>query len=228
MRHLIINGDDLGMCEGVNSAIFDLHKTRIVTSTSLLVDGVAAQEAVYLAKDQHADLSLGLHLDFNNPPFRIEWLAKEIKRQWQKFVYLVGEIPTHVDIHNYSGVSAQVARFLPERVPLRKTGSIHYIDKFNSAHGEESVSIAHLIKLLRRVKKGVYELSCHPGYNWTDHDNHQKGECGGCREMEFHTLLDSRVKTILGIRKIELISYLDIVRREQFRVHILDRIYTTL
>lgn len=227
MRHLIINGDDLGMCEGVNSAIFDLHKARVVTSASLLVNGEAAREAVYFVQNHCSGLSIGLHLDFGNPPFKIDWLAQETKRQWQKFIYLVGEIPTHVDIHNYSGISPQVSRFLPERVPLRKTGSINYIDKFNGANGEECVSIGHLIKLLRRVKKGVYELACHPGYDPIDHRD-LKGECGGCRELEFRTLLDSRVRTILDMRKIELISYLDLIRREQFRVHILDRFYTTL
>lgn len=227
MGHLIINGDDLGLCEGVNSAIFDLHHARIVTSASLLVDGVMAEEAIHLVSNYHQRLSLGLHLDFGNPPFKIVWLAQETKRQWQKFIYLVGEIPTHVDIHNYSGISSQLARFLPKRVPLRKTGSIHYIDKFNGANGEECASIAHLIKLLRRLKKGVYELVCHPSYDPIDH-NDQRGECGGCRELEFRTLLDSRVRTILDMRNIELISYLDLIRREQFRIHILDRIYTTL
>lgn len=227
MSHLIINGDDLGLSEGINRAIFDLHRTSIITSASLLVDGVAAQEAVYFVKNQQRDLSLGLHLDFGDPPFRLSWLVGAIKRQWQKFLHLVGEIPTHVDVHNYSGVSPQVARFLPERVPLRKTGSIHYIDKFNSVNGEECVTIAHLIKLLKRVKKGVYELSCHPGYDSVDYDG-QKGECGGYRQIEFRTLLDSRVKTILDMRKIELISYLDLIRRKQFRIHILDQIYTTL
>ena len=226
MRHLIINGDDLGLSSGVNQAIFDLHQAEVLTSASLLVDGEAVEEALTQIKRHFPQLSLGLHLDFGEPPFRIDWLVKEIQRQWRKFIQLVGDSPTHVDIHNYSNISPQVRRFLPERVPLRKTGSIHYIDKFNSTNGEEGVSLAHLIKLLKRVKKGVYELACHPGYETPGKDL-QRGECGGCREIEYRTLLDSRVKTILQLRRIELISYHDLLQRKKFYIHILDRLYTT-
>jgi chitin disaccharide deacetylase len=61
MSYLIINADDFGFSQGVNSAIIKAHAEGILTSTSLMVTGDAAQEAIALAKD-HPQLAVGLHL----------------------------------------------------------------------------------------------------------------------------------------------------------------------
>lgn len=226
MRHLIINGDDLGMCQNVNRAIFDLYDAGILTSASLLVDGRAAQEAVYTVKNDYPEISLGLHLDFGDPPFRIDGLTQQMRRQWQKFIQMTEGKPTHVDIHRYPGISLQVARFLPERVPIRNVGSINYIDKFRGTNGEDGVSLLNLIKILKRVKKGVYELACEPAYEpIEDPEGTETDIENGCREKALRTLLDERVRMILGLRRIDLISYFDVFRREQLRIHVLDRFY---
>ncbi|MBD2439540.1 hopanoid biosynthesis-associated protein HpnK [Nostoc sp. FACHB-110] len=60
-RFAIINGDDFGFSRGVNQAIIKAHKQGILTSTSLMVTGEAAEEAIALAQ-QHPDLAVGLHL----------------------------------------------------------------------------------------------------------------------------------------------------------------------
>ncbi len=60
-RFVIINGDDFGFSSGVNQAIIKAHQAGILTSTSLMVSGDAAQEAVALAKT-HPHLGVGLHL----------------------------------------------------------------------------------------------------------------------------------------------------------------------
>ena len=61
MSYLIINADDFGFSQGVNAAIIQAHEEGILTSTSLMVSGDAAQEAIALAKD-HPQLAVGLHL----------------------------------------------------------------------------------------------------------------------------------------------------------------------
>jgi hopanoid biosynthesis associated protein HpnK len=58
---LIINADDFGASESVNEAIVHLYDTGIVTSTSLLVGGPAAEHAVALARERPG-LPIGLHL----------------------------------------------------------------------------------------------------------------------------------------------------------------------
>ncbi|BAT53819.1 YdjC-like protein [Nostoc sp. NIES-3756] len=60
-RFAIINGDDFGFSRGVNQGIMRSHQQGILTSTSLMVTGDAAQEAIALAKT-HPDLAVGLHL----------------------------------------------------------------------------------------------------------------------------------------------------------------------
>lgn len=50
MSYLIINADDFGFSQGVNAAIIQAHEEGILTSTSLMVTGDAAQEAIALAK----------------------------------------------------------------------------------------------------------------------------------------------------------------------------------
>jgi predicted glycoside hydrolase/deacetylase ChbG (UPF0249 family) len=224
MRHLIINGDDLGLCSGVNKAVFDLCDAGIITSASLLVDGRATQEALLTLRQDFPEVSLGLHLDFGEPPFKIDDLVDRMERQWRKFYQLTEVAPTHVDIHKYPGVSLQVSRFLPVKVPIRNVGWINYIGKFQSENGEDGVSLANLIKILKRVKKGVYELACDPGYEPLGIDGENLDSCG-LRERALKTLLDERVKMVLGLRNIQLISYLDLLKKNKFKIHALERFY---
>ncbi len=61
MRFAIINGDDFGFSSGVNQAIIQAHEQGVLTSTSLMVTGDAAHEAIASALT-HPDLAVGLHL----------------------------------------------------------------------------------------------------------------------------------------------------------------------
>ncbi|HEX4950341.1 MAG TPA: hopanoid biosynthesis-associated protein HpnK [Blastocatellia bacterium] len=58
---LIINGDDFGYSSAVNRAILQAHQEGVLTSTSLMVNERAADEAVQLAKATPS-LAVGLHL----------------------------------------------------------------------------------------------------------------------------------------------------------------------
>lgn len=60
-RYMIINADDFGFSTGVNQAIVQAHERGILTSTSLMVTGEAAKEAIALARN-HPNLAVGLHL----------------------------------------------------------------------------------------------------------------------------------------------------------------------
>ncbi len=56
-----MTADDFGFSHGVNQAILRAHREGIVTSTSLMVTGDAAAEAVAIAR-ANAGLAVGLHL----------------------------------------------------------------------------------------------------------------------------------------------------------------------
>jgi hopanoid biosynthesis associated protein HpnK len=61
MRRLIINADDFGFTSGVNSGIVQAYKTGIVTSTTIMANGDAFEEAIELAR-ANPGLGVGCHL----------------------------------------------------------------------------------------------------------------------------------------------------------------------
>ncbi len=62
MKSVIINADDFGRSGAVNHGIIKGHADGILTSTTLLVNGPASDEAADLAK-AHPQLGVGVHLN---------------------------------------------------------------------------------------------------------------------------------------------------------------------
>src|SRR5882724_3822199 len=60
-RRLIVNADDFGRSHSINQAVIRAHRDGILTTASLMVNGVAVAEAVELGR-QHPRLGVGLHL----------------------------------------------------------------------------------------------------------------------------------------------------------------------
>lgn len=67
MKRLIVNADDFGLTSGVNRAIVECFQRGVVTSTTLMVNGVAAVEAALMAAD-NPGLGVGLHLNLTSGP----------------------------------------------------------------------------------------------------------------------------------------------------------------
>jgi hopanoid biosynthesis associated protein HpnK len=63
VRRLIVNADDFGLTRGVNRAIVEAHAQGIVTSTTLMANSAAFDEAVKLAQSR-PNLAVGCHLMF--------------------------------------------------------------------------------------------------------------------------------------------------------------------
>jgi hopanoid biosynthesis associated protein HpnK len=62
MKQLIVNGDDFGIAPGVNRAIVRAHREGILSSTTLLANGEAFDEAVAMARE-NPRLGVGVHLN---------------------------------------------------------------------------------------------------------------------------------------------------------------------
>jgi hopanoid biosynthesis associated protein HpnK len=60
-RRLVVTADDFGRSSSINRAVIHAYREGILTSASLMVNGVAAAEAVALARE-HPGLGVGLHL----------------------------------------------------------------------------------------------------------------------------------------------------------------------
>jgi chitin disaccharide deacetylase len=64
MKRLIVNADDFGLAESVNRGIIVAHRDGILTSTSLLANGSAFDQAIALSR-QFPQLSVGVHLNIS-------------------------------------------------------------------------------------------------------------------------------------------------------------------
>jgi predicted glycoside hydrolase/deacetylase ChbG (UPF0249 family) len=67
LKNLIVNADDLGWTAGVNRGIAEAHLHGIVTSTSLLANGLAFGPGVETAKETPG-LGVGVHLNLSDGP----------------------------------------------------------------------------------------------------------------------------------------------------------------
>ena len=61
MRRLIVNADDFGLTAGVNRAILETHTAGVVSSTTLMANGPAFEDAVTAARSA-PNLSVGCHV----------------------------------------------------------------------------------------------------------------------------------------------------------------------
>ena len=62
MKRLIVNADDFGLTESVNRGIIAAHRDGILTSASLLANGLAFDDAITLCR-QVPKISVGVHLN---------------------------------------------------------------------------------------------------------------------------------------------------------------------
>jgi len=213
MRWLIVTGDDFGFTSGVNRAIVQAHREGILTSTSLMVDRPACEEAVTLGR-ACASLSVGLHLELD--PDDAERVPAELERQLARFLELVGAAPTHLDSHHDVHYDPRV---LPQLlawarragVPVRGHSRARHFSKFYGQWGGEThleqIGVESLLRLLdAEVRDGVTELNCHPGYVEPGFPSSYAAE----REEELRTLCDHRVHQALVEKEIRLIGFRDL------------------
>ena len=215
---VIVNADDFGMSEPVDAGIVEAHDHGIVTSASLMVDGAHAAAAVAQA-GQRAELGLGIHVAFDD---RGRWLVdmrdrgavrRELDRQLDAFVRMVGRPPTHIDSHHHAHRRFNVAWLFLEAgeryaVPVRGFSEVQFLGSFygQPVFGQTDlsrISVEALVALLRSVEPGVSEVSCHPGHVEPRADARYNRE----REVELRTLLDPRVRAAVDEREIALINY---------------------
>jgi predicted glycoside hydrolase/deacetylase ChbG (UPF0249 family) len=221
-RVLVVNADDFGASEGINSGVIEAHSRGIVTSTSLMVTGTAARDAARLARD-HPALGIGLHWDLDSGGRPRADLADptavrtELARQLEAFRELVGRSPTHVDshhhVHHEPGVG-EIARELvePLGVPLREHGPVSFVGGFYGQWEYGVTDLTHvspefLIWILRNeVGEGWTELGCHPGYAHDDFESVYLSE----REVELATLTDPRIREEIDRLGIRLASFAEL------------------
>ena len=127
MKRLIVNADDFGFTQDVNEGIVEAHQRGILTSTTLMANGAAFDDAVRLA-GQNPALDLGCHLVLIGgrsalPPHRPlpssvpRLLAAiisgriaihdELAAQVRK-ILAAGILPSHLDTHKHTHLAPPV------------------------------------------------------------------------------------------------------------------------
>jgi predicted glycoside hydrolase/deacetylase ChbG (UPF0249 family) len=223
MRHLIVNGDDFGAGTGINRGILEAHRRGILTSTSLMVDMPAAEEAALLAREA-PELSVGIHVDLTQEDGdprvdfdHAERCRAELARQIERFRELLGQPPTHIDSHHNIHRKTSLRPLFVELahahgLPLREHSPARYFSSFYGQWGGEShlehIGPESLCRMLREMKDEVTELSCHPGFVHADFQSGYSAE----REAEVRTLCDPAVRAAVDELGFRLIGFRDLPR----------------
>ncbi len=198
MKFVIFNADDFGYTRGINRGIAEAHRSGVVTSATLIVNGLATEEAVRMSADLPG-LSLGLHVNFTNEAQRLvefddpKVASAEMRRQLDRFVCR----PLFEQLAAEHGL------------PLRDAPPIEFMGGFYAqweygVSDLSKVSVEALERMIRdEVKDGITELSCHPGY----FDEAMEIVYHRDRETELQTLCHPRVREVLREEGIRLIGF---------------------
>jgi chitin disaccharide deacetylase len=226
---LVVNADDFGLSPAINRGIVHAHVAGVVTSASLMVRHAAAPAAAASARDLPA-LGVGLHLDLGEWRLREgAWQAsydvvdtadraaveREVGRQLDRFVALVGGPPTHLDSHQHVHREEPVRSVVADAagslgVPARHTPGIRYCGNFygQGRRGEplpELISAAALTRLIAELPDGATEIACHPA-EAVDVETAYARE----RLAELAALCDPAVGRAIDARGVRLCTFRDL------------------
>jgi predicted glycoside hydrolase/deacetylase ChbG (UPF0249 family) len=217
MKYLIVNGDDFGASRGINRGILEAYHHGILTSTSLLVNTPASEEAAELSRTVPG-LSVGLHADVRTELSASDagsrpGLRAALRGQFARFQELMGRLPTHLDSHHNAHRDPRALPYFLELthehgLSLREHSPVRYFSKFYGRwKGEthlEQISEQNLARMLAaEIEEGITELSCHPGYVDPDYPSGYTVE----REAELRALCARRVRRVLHDGSIGLVNY---------------------
>lgn len=215
MKRLIVNGDDFGLTVGINRGIAEAHLSGVLTSTSLMVEMPASAAAADASRDMPG-LSVGLHLVIEDGPTRV---AESLERQIDRFLALVGRLPTHLDSHRDVHLDPVIEPYVADfavrfNLPLRHRSTVRHITDFYGRWGGEShpeqLAVESLVSLLGgELSENFTELICHPGYADDSLQSSYRDE----REHELRTLCDPGLRRWVDDSGISLVSFRDVGSR---------------
>ena len=206
-KYLIVNADDFGYSYGINQGIIEAIRNGIVTSTSVMVDAIAANEAKDLT--QFPDLSIGLHFELKE----IVNVSAELKRQIDKFVAIVGKSPDHIDTHKRRTTDEGIKEVLEgyaktHNMPVRNFNAKH-IGSFGI--NSNDCSVAQLERSIDEAADEYNELMTHAGYS--DDYLREHSSYNDPREDELKSICSPDIKDYIQQKGLVLVNWKSLVSK---------------
>ncbi|MEO5691387.1 MAG: ChbG/HpnK family deacetylase [Candidatus Saccharimonadales bacterium] len=200
-KYLIVNADDFGYSYSINKGIIEAHTKGIVTSTSVMVDAIAAKEAKDLNK--FSDLSIGLHLEVKE----IMNIEAELNRQIEKFASIVGRQPDHIDTHKRHTTDEGMKEVLEDyaknhNIPVRILNAKH-IGSFGI--NSDDCSLVQLERSIDEATEEYNELMTHAGY--ADDYLREHSSYSDLREEELKSICNPEIKQYIQDKDLVLVSW---------------------
>ncbi|MBP6037886.1 MAG: ChbG/HpnK family deacetylase [Candidatus Saccharimonas sp.] len=200
-KFLIINADDFGYSHSINKGIIEAVENGIVTSTSVMVDAIAADEAKDLTK--YPDISIGLHFELKE----VVNVEAELERQIEKFVAIVGRQPDHIDTHKRRTTDEGIKEVLEayakaHNIPVRNFNAKH-IGSFGV--NSSDASVAQLKRSIDEATDESNELMTHCGY--ADDYLREHSSYSEPREQELASICNPSIKQYIADKDLRLINW---------------------
>ena len=205
VKFLIINADDFGYSHSINKGIIEAIENGIMTSTSVMIDAIAANEAKDLTK--YPNLSIGLHLELKE----VVNVKAELERQIEKFVAIIGRQPDHIDTHKRRTTDKGIKEFLEayakaHNVPIRNFNAKH-IGSFGV--NSNDASVAQLKRSIDEATDENNELMTHCGY--ADDYLREHSSYSEPREQELASICDPSIKQYIESKDLQLINWTQVL-----------------
>lgn len=201
IKYLIVNADDFGYSYSINKGIIEAHINGIVTSTSVMVDAIVADEAKDLTK--FPDLSIGLHFEVKD----VVNIKTELERQIDKFVAIVGRSPDHLDTHKRHTTDEGMKEVLEDyakahNLPIRIFSAKH-IGSFGI--NSSDCSVTQLKRSMDEATEGYNELMTHAGYS--DDYLREHSSYSDLREEELKSICSPEIKEYIQENGLILVNW---------------------
>lgn len=202
---LVVNADDFGYSYSINKGIIEAHEKGIVTSTSVLVNSIAAHEAGHLVK--YPNLSVGLHFELKD----LNDIKNELDLQIEKFVTLTGRKPDHIDTHKRHTTDEGIRQVLEDYaksnpIPIRNF-SAKYIGSFGIKPND--ASLEQLKRSITEATANFNELMTHCGYS--DDYLREHSSYSDPREEELKSICSPEIKEFIAKKDIVLCNWREIL-----------------
>lgn len=148
MKRLIVNADDFGLTRGINRAIIECHQRGIVTSTTLMANSAAFDDAVRLAKE-NPGLSVGCHVTLlDGEPLLERSQVRSLLRDGKEFYRSITDFAPRALLRRFQADEIEAEATAQFRRIQQAGISISHFDAHKHAH-----MFPHVLAPLLRAAK---------------------------------------------------------------------------